>query len=69
MGKKVTPQELAPGMYISRLDHPWVETPFLYQGFEIKDQSDVTGLQGQMLEISRSLDPGSHGIDPTVYFL
>ncbi|MBI5039733.1 MAG: HD-GYP domain-containing protein, partial [Gammaproteobacteria bacterium] len=25
--------------------------------------------QGQMLEIARSLDPGSYGIDPTAYFL
>lgn len=45
MEKKVDTQDLAPGMYISRLDRPWVETPFPFQGFRIKDQNDVANLQ------------------------
>ena len=45
MEKKVDTQDLAPGMYISRLDRPWVETPFPFQGFKIKDQNDVADLQ------------------------
>ena len=32
-------------MYVSRLDRPWLETPFLFQGFEIRDQSEVAELQ------------------------
>ena len=45
MEKKVATQELTLGMYVSRLDRPWVETPFLFQGFEIKDQADIEDLQ------------------------
>lgn len=28
-------------MYVSRLDRPWVETPFLLQGFLIQDEDDI----------------------------
>ena len=47
MEKQVDTQDLEPGMYVSRLDRPWLETPFLFQGFEIKDQADVAELQRQ----------------------
>ncbi|MEM7707960.1 MAG: HD-GYP domain-containing protein [Pseudomonadota bacterium] len=39
--KQVTPDELKPGMFVSRLDRPWIETPFLLQGFEIRGIADV----------------------------
>ena len=45
MEKQVDTQDLEPGMYVARLDRPWLETPFLFQGFEIKDQADVAELQ------------------------
>jgi len=32
-------------MYVSMLDRPWLETPFVFQGFEIKDQSEIAQLQ------------------------
>ena len=33
---KVRLQDLEIGMYVSRLDKPWLETPYLIQGFLIK---------------------------------
>lgn len=33
------------GMYISALDRPWLETPFLFQGFLIRDQDEIDDLQ------------------------
>lgn len=33
------------GMYVSKLDRPWLETPFLFRGFEIKEQSEIDQLQ------------------------
>lgn len=33
--------DLKPGMFVCELDKPWLETPFLLQGFEIKDDSDI----------------------------
>ena len=32
---------LTEGMYVSRLDRPWHETPFLFQGFEIREKSEI----------------------------
>lgn len=41
---KVPTRELKVGMYISSLDRPWLETPFLLQGFAIEDEQDITKL-------------------------
>mgnify|MGYP001817678248 CR=1 FL=1 len=43
--KKVDTRNLVVGMYVQELDRPWIETPFLFQGFKIKDQSEINGLQ------------------------
>lgn len=34
---RVEAEDLQVGMYISKLDRPWLETPFLFQGFVIRD--------------------------------
>lgn len=41
MDRMVSTAYLKTGMYVSRLDRPWVETPFLLQGFLIKDDDDT----------------------------
>lgn len=41
MRKKIAVEELRPGMWVAELDRPWRETPFLFQGFEIKDEADL----------------------------
>jgi len=33
------------GMYVSQLDRPWLETPFLFQGFYIRNASEIEELQ------------------------
>ena len=32
-------------MYVSKLDRPWLETPFIFQGFEITEQAEIDMLQ------------------------
>lgn len=39
--RKVDVGDLKPGMYVSRLDRPWLESPFPFQGFLIEDWSQV----------------------------
>jgi len=41
---KVRTPDLELGMYVSRLDRPWLETPYLLQGFHIKTQEDINEL-------------------------
>lgn len=37
--------DLALGMYVSRLDRPWLETPFLFQGFTIQSEDEIQTLR------------------------
>ena len=43
--EKVPTSELKVGLYIERLDRPWTDTPFLFQGFFIHDQDEIETLQ------------------------
>jgi putative nucleotidyltransferase with HDIG domain len=38
---KVDTSELEIGMYVSELDRPWLESPFLFQGFLLESNEDV----------------------------
>lgn len=38
---KVRSSELQIGMFVAELDRPWLETPFLVQGFEIRHRSQI----------------------------
>lgn len=42
MDRKVSTACLKSGMYVSKLDRPWVQTPFLIQGFFIKDEDEIS---------------------------
>lgn len=41
MRQKIDVNNLRPGMYVSELDRPWVETPFLFQGFVVRSPKDI----------------------------
>lgn len=47
MKRKIPVHELRKGMYVSELDRPWVGTPFLFQGFEIRTDEEL----GQLREL------------------
>ncbi|NND53959.1 MAG: HD-GYP domain-containing protein [Gammaproteobacteria bacterium] len=42
---KIDVGDLLPGMFVAKLDRPWLETPFLFQGFEVRDESELEQLQ------------------------
>ena len=41
---KVGTDKLKIGMYVTSLDRPWLETPFMFQGFAIRDNSEIDQL-------------------------
>ncbi len=43
--EKVSTDQLTIGMYVDELDRPWLETPFLFQGFLINSQEEIDQLQ------------------------
>ncbi len=45
MKKKISVHDLELGMYVSELDRPWLETPFLFQGFEIRSVEEIAELR------------------------
>lgn len=42
---KINAANLECGMYVAQLDRPWLETPFLFRGFEIRDDKDLKQLR------------------------
>ncbi|MDA8421651.1 MAG: HD-GYP domain-containing protein [Pseudomonadota bacterium] len=45
MNRKIDTHELRKGMYVCELDRPWVGTPFLFQGFEIRSDDEIETLR------------------------
>lgn len=45
--KRINAEDLEIGMYVSRLDRPWRETPFLFQGFHIAEQEEIEEVRKQ----------------------
>jgi len=39
--KQISVDDLKLGMYVSKLDRPWTETPFLFQGFVLRNQKQI----------------------------
>ena len=45
MKKEVFVEELQFGVFIAELDRPWTETPFMFQGFELKTEQELETLK------------------------
>lgn len=45
MQTNIPSRELRTGMYVADLDRPWIDTPFLFQGFVIENDEQIGQLQ------------------------
>jgi HD-GYP domain-containing protein (c-di-GMP phosphodiesterase class II) len=67
--QQVDVRDLAPGMYVCRLDRPWTNTPFPLQGFLIETADEIQSLAGLcrhvFVDIERSIgaDALRHRVD------
>jgi HD-GYP domain-containing protein (c-di-GMP phosphodiesterase class II) len=61
MHRKVNAKDLALGMFVADLDRPWIDTPFLLQGFLVDDEDQLRQLrqhcQWVMIDPQRSVGP------------
>jgi len=64
MERKVNVAYLKEGMYVSNLDRPWIDTPFLLEGFLIKTEEDLSSLNSYCTYVY--IDP-DRGIEATEY--
>jgi len=57
---KVNTTDLAVGMYVSRLDRPWLETPFVIQGFCLENKDEIERVRNYceyvFVDVSKSRD-------------
>ncbi len=60
MHSKVAVKDLKIGMFVADLDRPWIDTPFVLQGFLIQDRQQIAELQGicQWVVIDRARSTG-----------
>ena len=56
---KITVNQLKIGMYVSNLDRSWIETPFLFQGFYIKDKAAIEELAKYCKYVFVDIDQGA----------
>lgn len=65
MDRKVSVAYLKVGMYVSKLDRAWVQTPFLIQGFLIRDEEEIYTLVKHCTYVYIDIDKG---IKADMYF-
>lgn len=51
MTRLVDVNELEVGMYVVELDRPWLETPFLFQGFYIRNHDEIDELKAHCKQV------------------
>ena len=68
---RISVRGLELGMFVSRLDRPWLETPFLMQGFQVTSDEDLQKLQRMCshvyvdIQLGKSPDPRFIELDTT----
>ncbi|MBT8087138.1 MAG: DUF3391 domain-containing protein [Gammaproteobacteria bacterium] len=55
-------KHLRTGMYVAELDRPWLETPFVFQGFEISNRTEVEILRSCCRYVY--VDPAKGSLSP-----
>jgi HD-GYP domain-containing protein (c-di-GMP phosphodiesterase class II) len=64
--KKVNVGELKFGMYVSELDRPWTDTPFMFQGFVLKEDEQLQTLRKFCQFVHVDIDRSDSGAGPPV---
>jgi cyclic di-GMP phosphodiesterase len=59
MKKQVPVEELKFGVYIHALDRPWIETPFMFQGFVLNSDAQLQALKKYCKKVFIDTDKGS----------
>ncbi|MDI1300472.1 MAG: DUF3391 domain-containing protein [bacterium] len=62
--KTMLVDELQVGMYVAKLDRPWIETPFPLQGFYLKELSDIDQLRRYCRNVTIDVLRSRAQIDP-----
>ncbi|MBE9516815.1 MAG: HD-GYP domain-containing protein [Proteobacteria bacterium] len=58
MKKKIPVEDILIGMYVFELDRPWTETPFLFQGFEIRNDNQINEIRKRCVYVTIDIEQG-----------
>ena len=64
MRKKIDVRDIQLGMYIAELDRPWLETPFMFQGFELRSADAAQKLRELCKYVWIETDQGADYVPP-----
>ena len=64
--KELLVAQLKLGMYVSALDRPWLETPYLIQGFHLNTLEDIENIQALCKYVYVDVDKQKRGTEYTV---
>jgi HD-GYP domain-containing protein (c-di-GMP phosphodiesterase class II) len=59
MKKEVPVEQLQFGVFVSELDRPWTDTPFVFQGFVLKDAKQLETLKKYCKKVTIDLEKGA----------
>ena len=57
--RRIPVSELVLGMYVARLDRPWTDTPFLFQGFFIHNEDEIEAIRRYCQHIFIDMERGT----------
>ena len=69
--REIDVESLEFGMYVARLDRPWTETPFVYQGFVVQTEQQLEALKKYCKKVyvdpekRQQVDPPKFGLPPS----
>lgn len=63
--KKIHAMDIQRGMYVKQLDRPWIETPFMFQGFSVQTEEQVAELQKHCQWVYIDTEQGAD-FDPSI---
>ncbi len=56
MKKRISVSQIKVGIYVAELDRPWTETPFLYQGFIVESDEQISVLREYCKSVTVDFD-------------
>src|SRR5712664_2251609 len=68
MASKIFTSDLKVGMFVADLDRPWVDTPFLLQGFLVENEEQIAALKThcEFVMVDRARSTGAEFEAPAV---
>ena len=64
--RKIAVGDLGVGMYVAELDRPWIESPFLFQGFVISSSDELEKLRGTCRHVFIEDAPNTDSSERTI---